>query len=394
MLDGAVIVLSWAAMLSRLSSLRPDAGHVAAARWLWLHLLGLSLAITLRLPALDAALGRVAGVPSLAWLVRSVAVLTAAWAMLAMLASLREPTAARRSIRNWGLLLGATAGVMISLFAATPNRPSAQVFLLHSGHTPLLATCVTVYLAVLGLASVKIARGFWAYARLADRGYLRSGLWLTAVGGMFSMAALVHHALILVAHRLQFGDVLAPLHVGRRILCAGGIVLIVLGATVPAWSVRATSWLRDYRDHRRLYALWRATTRRTHRRLAASFVDMVTVGSLHYRVYRRIRETRDAMLELRLRADPRLAAVARQGGSAVGLRGPELAAYAEAVVLVQALRSQHGAAVDETVVPPASSGASDRQGEVWFLAAVGAHLTAMLRRGRSRTVPVVKALLS
>ncbi|MEU5693421.1 MAB_1171c family putative transporter [Actinosynnema sp. NPDC020468] len=259
--------------------------------------------------------------------------------LLAVLAHWTLPGAAARSTCRVLAVVGLTVvGTQTALFAAGGFRsrfylvdgPSRVVDLVY------LAPCLTVVELAWLVAVVQCGR----YARAARGRHLVVGLRIAAIGaGVLLPHGPVRAGVLLAADRAR-----SAWEVGLALWQGVGMSLLLLGITVPALCVRVTAsrgWLRDVRDYRALFPLWRdictALPSIALHPPVAPAVERLVLRDLRHRLYRRVIEIRDGWLVLRSHVDPHTAHEVAASLSTTGLTGPDLQAAVEAAHFHSAL---------------------------------------------------------
>ena len=266
--------LAWAALLYRAPAL-VHGWRVATRRALWTTLLAVTLAVTVRLPAVRASLDQLAGVPNLAQLFENGFILIAIWGVQDFLVHLHWPRAASDapapvaglSIHTW--LLGAALTTMAVLFVLAPvHAPTTDFWVQYSDEPMMLAYRLT-YLAYLGAGLVTVVRLCPRYARLTTQPTVALGLRLSAVGGAIGLVYVGHEASYALLRGMgvtyPLEGIVDPGRL-RELLITAALVPLLIGSTMPAWGERVGlasalaalgRWISEYRAYRQLYPLWR-----------------------------------------------------------------------------------------------------------------------------------------
>jgi len=312
-------VLAWALFFSRRS------GEDRARRTIRWVLLGLAVSLTALTPAVYEFVGQVSGVGHLARLIGHGGMLFAAWAAQEFLAHMNGLGRGARWHAWW---VACSFAVLCVLFALAPD--------LYPQQPGVLEYCV-VYLVGQAPAFGNVIRLGLRYARAADAPALRIGMRLVAAGTAIALLYLVNKVVLTAAARFGFAYPLGALPVVGAGLPAAADVLVLVGATLPA----TAGWLHRYRHYQHLGPLWRALYR-AEPAIALdppAGPDLLAVGGLRLRLYRRVIEIRDGLLVLHpYRADD-VAAAAREHARLAGLSGRRLEATVEAAAVAAALRS-------------------------------------------------------
>lgn len=368
-------VLCLAAVLLRLGTLRTGRRDPAAVA-LVLAFAAKFVAFVLATPFVAAAVDQHVGIPDFGALgIHLLGGILFGAAVLTAVAYWTHPPATARKRRLWyagsGVLIAVTMVVLWTV-TAVESQDRATHYLVQRADRPLVDIYLLLYVTALLAALVEIARICLRYARLAERAWLKRGLYTTALGAMIYSVNFLDRALSIVA--VHFG--LDPLDWEIVVVLglAFGMPLIIFGLTVPSWGPRLSAvatWFGNLRAYRTLYPIWSALFR------AMPTIALDPPGSswadLDYRLCRRIIEIRDGMLALRRYQDPRVAALARQQGLASGLAGEDLHAVVEAAQFKAALRARASNEESDTPHPvdhpPPSDfhGGDDLAGEAAWL---------------------------
>ncbi|GAA1012725.1 hypothetical protein Aple_014720 [Acrocarpospora pleiomorpha] len=342
-------VIAWVLLAYRVRKGRrgpPD----PARETVWLLLLGLSLSLTLLTPAVYGFVGDVTGIPNLARLLGHGSMLVVAWSARSFLWHLNHPVSAVRPLTRVHLsAMALTFAGMCVLFWAADAPVNDARFAARYAAAPWVLEYWLVYIAYLIPAFGSMAVLGWQYARMSTAPLLRVGLRLVTMGAYLAIGYHVHKALAFAAERFAFsyppaGDLLAD-----GILPLLAHLLVLSGATLPAWGrlVNAPAslvWFGRYRAYQALRPLWRALyVASPHIALTPAtpaLLDLLTVRDLNLRLYRRVIEIRDGRLALTPYLDPDVAAAARASAARTGLHGQALDAAAEAAALHAALRAK------------------------------------------------------
>ncbi|MGH3761649.1 MAB_1171c family putative transporter, partial [Actinophytocola sp.] len=313
-------VLAWALFLSR------RAGDDRARRCVRWVLLGLAVSLTVLTPAVYELAAELSGVGHLARLLGHGGMLFAAWAAQEFLAHMNGLERGSRWHAWW---IAGCFAVMCVLFALAPNlRP----------WTPGILEYCVVYLVGQAPAFGNVIRLGLRYARAADATALRIGMRLVAAGTACALVYLVNKVVRTASARFEFDYAAGDTMLVGTALPAAAHVLVLLGATLPA----IVGWSHRYLQYQRLGPLWRALYR-ADPAIALdppAVADVLQVGRLRLRLYRRVIEIRDGLLALHPYRDPRLAAIARERAIEAGLHGRRLDAAVEAAAVAAALRSR------------------------------------------------------
>lgn len=372
-----VTVLCWVAVAYKLPAFwrRPD-DPALRAYWCTLLLIALGLVVLQRpiYPAIDALTGS----PNLARLLGNGLALGASWTVQAFLFHLNYPRErARRPIRACGWALVLTLVLLTGFFLLIPPQRDDVDLLNHAVAAPFVLEYRLTFLAYLGLALINVARLSWRYAARAARPSMRLGLRLVVAGAILGLAYLAHEAAWVLAPQFGAAHLLSASQTIPRLLMASGIGLMVVGSTLPSWGPRVgvdalCQLAAHYRSMRRLYPLWRVLYEaKPDIALAGApspLSERFTMRDLSFRLYRRVIEIRDGLMDRRALADPRAAVYARQHCDAAALPEAEARAVIEAATLASALRAQAARRSDAAAVPAVGlGGGGSLADEVRFL---------------------------
>jgi hypothetical protein len=346
-------VLAWALFLSR----RP--GEDRARRCVRWVLLGLAVSLTALSPGVYELIGRGSGIDHLARLIGHGGMLFAAWAAQEFLAHMNGLGRGARWHVWW---IAGSFAVMCVLFALVPSLDARQ---------PGILEYCAVYLAGQAPAFGNVIRLGLRYARAADAPALRIGMRLVAAGTAIALLYLVNKVVKAAATRFDFAYPLGDAFVVGKSLPAAADVLVLVGATLPA----IAGWLHRYRHFQHLGPLWRALYR-AEPAIALdppAGPDVLAVGGLRLRLYRRVIEIRDGLLALHPYREDDIAATAREHARRAGLTGQQLEAAVEAAVVAAALRSRASRDLPPDAATPATapvSGGVDLASDTVFLSRV------------------------
>jgi hypothetical protein len=316
----------------------------------WLLLLGLSLSLTLLTPTVYLFVGHLTGIPNLARLLGHGSMLVVAWSARTFLWHLNHPVSAVRPLTRIHLAaMALTFAGMGVLFMAADTPVNDVRFAARYAAAPWVLEYWLLYIAYLIPAFGSMAVRGWRYARMSTAPLLRVGLRLVTMGAYLAIGYLVHKALAFAAERLSFAYPPAGSLLADGILPPLAHLLVLSGATLPAWGrlVNAPAWLvwlGRYRTYQTLRPLWHALyAANPHIALTPAtpaLLDLLTVRDLNLRLYRRVIEIRDGRLALTPYLEPDAAAAARASAARTGLHSQALEAAAEAAALHAALQAK------------------------------------------------------
>lgn len=375
-------LLAWAAVVYKLPALRHSLRD-PALRAYWLTLLSLALSLTLLLPPVYLAVGRVAGEPNLARLLGNGLALVASWSVQAFLLHLNFPgERAAGGIRRAGWALVGMLALMAALFTLAPLDEATLDFTRRYGAAPFILEYRLVFLAYLGLALVNVVRLSWRYGELSNgRPALRLGMRLVAAGGVLGLGYAAHEGLFVLAHRLGLPYPVPEAETITQVLIAGAVGLTIVGSTMPSWGPRVgipalCHWVSRYAAYQRLRPLWLALYRACPEIALlpprSGLVDALAVRALGFRLSRRVVEIWDGRLALRPYLDARHLEHARALCDRDGFPEAESRAVIEAAGIAAALQARAaGRPAEQPASSPPSPDGLDLDGEAAFLARVG-----------------------
>ncbi|MER5973668.1 MAB_1171c family putative transporter [Streptomyces sp. NPDC002055] len=314
-------------------------------RALWWAFFGLTVMMTLRLPA-GRALDQLTGITDLSYLLKHLfgGVLGSA-AVLAFLRSVsgqRDGSSRMRRLRIL-LPLAAAAAMSALFFAKLQPYETNVIFKDFAAHIALLVYTV-VFLGFLSTSLLSGMRVCWRWGRDSSSGALGWGLRLIG----FGLGAGVAYALVRIAAQLTrfSGNGMLPGALDDRVsslLLLIALLFIVTGSTLPVLG-KLLAGKAERRELLRLYPLWRELTETIPsvrldppRGVTAERLD---IRNIHGRLYRRTIEIRDAALALSDHAPLNLRERARQHVEARGLFGAQALVSTEACWIAAARRSK------------------------------------------------------
>lgn len=338
-LEFAVVVVAWAIVVWRRPPLRSSVRHSP----LWLTFAALAVALTIRLPRVDALLEQATGVAQIGTLLKHtigiVAMLSLInWAtMLTSKSADQDPlplTAPRYVVAALSII------AMVGLFLAIPGRrPGDDYFITEHAGNGVATLYQLVFVGYVALAMV-IATVLFGRSAKQAHGALRTSLVLMAVGSAVGIAYAILRTLYLIAsqlgHSFPGGD--AGFESASKWLKIVNIVLVSAGTSYPAYTA-ATRARRQWIALGALEPLWTLVT--------AAVPHVVLVGASEqpsrfdlrdtdFRLHRRVIEIRDAAMTLRDSAPDGLWQSAVSAANAAGLSSGEAEIAAEAMWLTVA----------------------------------------------------------
>ncbi|MEU8891111.1 MAB_1171c family putative transporter [Streptomyces sp. NPDC048442] len=279
------------------------------------------------------------------------------------------PAAARRHSRRLLLAYGALLAGLLLLLPSGTNPATVPTSKEGQGaFTLLLVGC---YFLGCGVGQWETVRLSLRYANLAERPWLRRGMWTVVAGAVLVLTYCALRLIEVIGVSMSFS-------VGRwdtlRWLSGDiGSFLEIVGWTVPAWGPRlsaARRWASAYRQYRRLRPLWEALYRATPDialdppgRLA----QRMPPRDLELGLYRRVIEIQDGWMALRPYTCPAVAAAARRNLEGRRLPAGRRRAMEEALILRATLRAKDAGAAPpfgprSGCAPPAPAGRHEESG--------------------------------
>jgi hypothetical protein len=358
-------LLAWGLVIGKLVKWRRQRSLTGGT--LWLILIGLSCSLTVTAPVPYRAIAELTGVPNIGRLLSHVFMLLAVWAAQAMLLSLTNSDIRER---RWWLVTVIVALSVVFALADTPVDDPR--FASRYAETPWVMEYWLVFVAGLAPAFVNIVRLCWRYARLSSSLIGKLGLRLISIGIVVSLVYHAHKGIYFAARRFDF---YYPNFNGLwdKSLPPIATVLVLIGVTLPSWGPRIGlsalfDWVGRWRTYQRLRPLWFALYQANPQialvRPKPVLLELLLLGDLDLRLYRRVIEIRDGRLALQPYLDPRIGLAARDRS---GVTGQELDAIVEATTLAAAVDAKRSGAPPRTTEPVAVPGGRDLESDTAFL---------------------------
>ncbi|MCK1795566.1 hypothetical protein MTQ01_05995 [Streptomyces sp. XM4193] len=304
----AVLCLLWSMVLWR----APAARRIPRQRALWVTFAALTLAMTLRLPAVMDVVDGGTGVNNLSTLFKHFLGITAAAALLEFVHSITRPDSADGRRRRLVATLVALVALTLFFFLM-PRESQAEDFFEANVGSGAATAYLMVWFGCLGTAMATATALFWGAGRQAAAGWLRTGLRLLGLGCAAGVLYSLLRAGYLLVRLVGTADAGTDAQVAEvtDLLKHAAIVLILLGTSIPAAGVAWRGW-QQWRHLRRLRPLWAELT-------AAVPEVVLDEGlrrhELRLRLHRRVVEIRDALLALQPYIDPDRRAAAREAAA-------------------------------------------------------------------------------
>jgi hypothetical protein len=332
--------LAWALVLGRLVG--PYRFDTFERRAILICLTGVACTVTTTSPLGYLSLGELTGIPNVARPLGHFSMLMVVSATWALMLSLSNPDGQWRKSpwRTWWLL--ATVAAMTVAFALADTPENNVRFASDYGDTPWVMEYWLIYLSYLLPVYGVLFRLTRRYAQLSGRRSLRVGLHVITVGIVISAIYHVHKAFYFAALRFHWDYPAWLREPVDKYATVISMVLVLGGLTLPSWTWRVVTWLRQYRTYHRLGPLWRSLHAATPEIAlsTAGFIESHLPRDLGLRLYRRVIEIRDGRLALTTYLDSEVAVRARDAAATAGLTGQRAEAYVEAVTLAEALRAK------------------------------------------------------
>ncbi|GAA1909692.1 MAB_1171c family putative transporter [Streptantibioticus ferralitis] len=307
-------ILSWTCAVAGLSAFLyklPALWHSnrnPAMLALCVYFLSSGLSFLVDLDAIRASISRLLDYPNITTILVQAAVVALTAAQQVVLIHWSHPAAeARRRTRRRLLGFGIALVVLVTMFyVVDPTRhpTTAETSVLLNMQNPYYAAYLCYYIGVCTVGQIAAFRLSLRYARIANRLWLRLGMWSVTTGATFVLLYCTIRYAEIAATRLGFDT--TPWDSLYWFTGDIGSLLQLFGWTVPSWGPRlsaAARWLESYRSYRRLRPLWWALYRAVPAIALdpppSPLLDLLPPRDLEYRLYRRVIEIRDGQLALR-----------------------------------------------------------------------------------------------
>ena len=278
------------------------------------------------------------------------------------------------------LVLGVSVALTLAaLFVLTGDdiHGSAAQLLAERESSPAVVAYWLLLEAYLGTVLCTGGLLIWRVSRASPTNLLRVGLWLMCAGAAVNALFAVYKSAYILANAagvdMPTGVVAA---ISDRMLPVSGL-LIVSGVLLPTWTLaRELAGIR--RSMRALAPLWH-TMRTTFPQVILYVSERLPsadglLATARLRLYRRLIEIRDGMLELRQYVPSGTVGQATEYLATKGVHGHQAAVLAEACWIEVALRRKNLGALPCRGAWPSVPGGADEQEEARWLAEVGTAL--------------------
>ncbi|MFJ6998158.1 MAB_1171c family putative transporter [Streptomyces sp. NPDC003090] len=295
---------------------------------------------TLLVPAVWVRVDGLFGVPNISALLAMSSVTCLVFGQqIALQYWTHPPAEARRRARRRMAVCGLVLTAMAVLFTCLdPSVQRPRDFSVYYGHSPYYFAYLVLYISVYTTGEVIIARTAWRHARATENVYLRRGLRFLAVGAWLTLGYSAIRIVNLFGPRLGFD--FSHRDEISWVFGNTGSLLTMLGFTFPGWGPRlslANRWRANLLRYHRLYRLW-ATMHRAVPEIALfpprrRIHDVLQLGELEFRLYRRVIEIRDGQLALLPYADEAAVAAEAEAAGRTGLDAAGVRAIAAATAI-------------------------------------------------------------
>jgi hypothetical protein len=205
------------------------------------------------------------------------------------------------------------AAALIFLFFSGAPRPETRYFWVAYVKQPEIAAYRILFVAYIAFVLANVIFLTLRYASVSSRPTMRIGLRLVAAGGVVGQFWVLVEAARVIAPLAGLPSPPAGAEEVGRADIATTIALIALGSTLPSWGPRlrideAVAWSMELQSLRRLYPLWKGLYSAAPEVMLtpppSRLADLFDFQDVHFRLYRRVVEIRDALLLLNADAGP------------------------------------------------------------------------------------------
>jgi hypothetical protein len=317
-----IAAVMWIAMAVRFRLLlksRPEPGYRSFCFGLGCGL----LTLTLNLPGIYSAVGELAGVPNLAYLLSLCSLCLGAFLLLPFYERLADPSQPGTPTRTSALVLVIAIVSLALTFAFVRAPHNVPPFMFLDPDSQFVAEFMFVSLAWLtGAFIIPLIRLHWRYRRMGTTFSTRLG-WgrLAPAGFVVGAGSHAHGLLYTLSVRLDMPYPLANVAVpAYYALAFATFILVAIGIALPTWGPRLGLETLYWRAQR--YALFRKLRPLWSRLFAASpeiallppgsgwLAEIAALGDIDFHLNRRVVEIRDGILKLLPFCDARVTGIA------------------------------------------------------------------------------------
>jgi hypothetical protein len=313
LLQSVGVGLALLAFIYKLPALRRNPSDVPL-RAFAATVLFMAAALTVLVDPAYGWVDRLSGIPNLAQLAGNCLGLCSSSSSLILLANLSYPRQrATRLTRVSVITAAGVAAALILLFFTGAPRPETRDFWVAYMRQPEIAAYRILFVAYIAFVLANVIFLALRYASVSSRPTMRIGLRLVAAGGVVGQFWVVLEAARVIAPLAGLPSPPAGAELAGRADIAVTIALIALGSTLPGWGHRlrideAVAWSMELRSLRRLYPLWNGLHDAAPEVMLtpprSRLADLFDFQDVHFRLYRRVVEIRDALLLLNADAGP------------------------------------------------------------------------------------------
>jgi Family of unknown function (DUF6545) len=351
-LQFAIAAVMWIAVAIRFRLLlraRPEPGYRSFCFGLAFGL----LTLTLNLPGIYSAVGELAGVPNLAYLLSLSSLCVGAFLLLPFYKRLADPAQPGTPTRTSAVVLGIAIASMATTFALMRAPDNVPPFMFLDPDAPFVSEFLFVSLVWLtGAFIVPLIRLHWRYRRMGSTFSTRLG-WgrLAPAGFIVGAASHVHALLYSVSVRIDLPYPLASVAMpAYYALAFTTFILVAIGVALPTWGPRLGVEALYWRAHR--YAIFHTLRALWVRLYAASpeiallpprsdrLGDIAALRDIDFHLNRRVVEIRDGILRLFPFCDAFVAEIATETCRELRVPAPERAYVVSATTLAAAIKAK------------------------------------------------------
>jgi hypothetical protein len=235
--------------------------------------------------------------------------------------------------------MAAMLAALTALFLASATPVSSWTFLIAYADSPTVLAYWVTFAAAFTVMLLDVARLLAATPVRGECAWLSLGLNALVAGCLTGIAAIGGVWTAYAVARAVGAMPPVAFYESGRVVASLGMVLLAVGATMPAWGRRLApdpgSWWASGRSHRRLYVLWRDLRRSCPEIVLSGRVRNGMADTVE-RLHRRVVEINDARRAL--------TGFTRAGGmapsAAVAAAGGDASAAAEAAALRSAIAAK------------------------------------------------------